>query len=113
MAVNTVIKIESWSDIRELVLMCIGTDKGTWWADPDFGSELWMLRQEGKVDSLTAGRVKQMILDCLAWMKNDKIVSEIECYTERAGKNEIEYLVTIIKPNGDSLSIKEIWDAIK
>ena len=46
--------IESWNDIRELVLMSIGTDKGTWWADPNFGSDLWILRQEGKVTGKTA-----------------------------------------------------------
>lgn len=36
----TIGKIENWSDIRELVLMSIGTDKGRWWAYPEFGSEL-------------------------------------------------------------------------
>ena len=106
-------RIESWADIRELSLMCIGTDRGTWWADPDFGSELWMLRQEGKVDGRTAGRVQQMILDCLEWMKRDGIASDIQCRTEQSGKNEITYSVTVFRPNGDTVMVKDTWDAIK
>jgi hypothetical protein len=50
------IRIEQWVSIEELALMSIGTDKGTWWADPDFGSELWLLKKEGKVDGQTAGK---------------------------------------------------------
>jgi phage gp46-like protein len=105
------VRIEGWADIRELALMCIGTDKGTWWADPSFGSELWMLRQEGKVDSRTAGRVQQMILGCLAWMKEDGLAAGIECRAERAGKNEIAYYVTIARPKGDTVIVKDTWDA--
>ena len=43
-----------------------GTDKGRWWANPDFGSELWLLRQAGKVDGTTAGKVRAMVLECTA-----------------------------------------------
>jgi len=107
------IKIENWADIRELAFMCIGTDKGTWWADPSFGSELWMLRQEGKVDNRTAGRVQQMVLDCLMWMKDDGIASGIECYAERSGKNEIAYAVTIARPKGNPVIVKDTWNAVK
>ena len=113
-AVNeTSIKIENWADIRELVLMCIGTDKGSWWADPSFGSELWKLRQEGKVDNRTAGRLHQMILDCLEWMKEDGITDGIECQAEQTGKDEITYIVTIIRPQGGLVIVKDTWDAVK
>jgi len=107
------VRIENWADIRELVLMCIGTDKGTWWADPSFGSELWKLRQEGKVDSRTAGRVQQMIEDCLMWMKDDGLAASIECHAEQEGKNKIAYSVAVIKPNGDTVMVKDAWDAVK
>ena len=107
------VKVENWTDIRELVLMCIGTDKGTWWADPSFGSELWMLRQEGKVDNRTAGRVQQMIEDCLMWMKEDGLAADVKCYAEQAGKNKIAYSVTVIRPNGDTIMVKDVWDAVK
>ena len=56
--------IEDWTDIRQLILMCVGTDKGRWWANSDFGSGLWLLRQAGKVDGTTAGKVRAMVLEC-------------------------------------------------
>jgi len=107
------VRIEQWADIREIVLMCIGTDKGTWWADPSFGSELWKLRQEGKVDSRTAGRVQQMLEDCLMWMKDDGLAASIECRAEQAGKNEIAYIVLVTRPNGDTVMVKDVWNAVK
>ena len=107
------VRVENWADIRELVLMCIGTDKGTWWADPSFGSDLWKLRQEGKVDNRTSGRVQQMIEDCLMWMKNDGLAASIECQAERVGKNKIAYSITVIKPNGNKVMVKDTWDAVK
>ena len=106
------IRIENWAGIRELVLMCIGTDKGTWWADPAFGSELWILRQEGKVDNQTAGRVQQMILDCLSWMKTDGLATEIECQAERIGKNEIAHVVTIFRPGEETMMVKDVWNGL-
>ena len=110
---EAVTRIENWTDIRELVLMCIGTDRGTWWADPSFGSELWILRQEGNVDNRTAGRVQQMILDCLMWLKDDGLAADIECYAERAGKDEIAYSVTVLRPSGDPVIVKDTWNAVK
>ena len=107
------VKIENWTDIRELVFMCIGTDRGTWRADLAFGSDLWILRQEGKVDSRTAGRVQQMILDCLVWMKNEGIAAEVNCHAERAGKNEIAYIVTVMRPNEEPVIVKDVWNAVK
>jgi phage gp46-like protein len=107
------IKIENWAGIRELVLMCIGTDKGAWWADQSFGSELWKLRQEGKVNNRTVGRVQQMVLECLAWMKTDGLAAGIDCRAEQTGKNEIDYLVTITKHNGDQVRVKDTWYAVK
>jgi len=107
------VRIENWADIQELALMSIGTDKGAWWADPNFGSELWMLRQEGKVDNRTAGRVQQMILDCLMWMKNDGIAADIDCQAEQVGKNEIAYSVKVLRPSGDPIIVKDTWYAVK
>ena len=107
------IRIEQWTDIGELILMCVGTDKGSWWADPYFGSELWALRQEGKVNNQTAGRAQRMILECLMWMKDDGLAADIECRAERAGKNAIAYSVTVTRPNGEPVIIKDVWDAVK
>jgi phage gp46-like protein len=105
--------IENWNDIRELVLMSIGTDKGSWWADPDFGSELYLLREKGMVDGKTAGTFKRMLQECLAWIVDDGLAERIICNAERSGNNEIAYTVEIIQPNGGSLLIKEVWNGIQ
>jgi phage gp46-like protein len=112
-AVSKTVRIEDWTSVRELVLMCVGTDKGSWWADPSFGSELWILRQEGKINNRTAGRVQQMVLGCLLWMKNDGLAADIECFAEQAGKNEIAYCVTVTRPKGDPVVVKDVWNAVK
>jgi len=106
------IRIEQWNDIRELALMSIGTDKGTWWADPDFGSELWLLRKTGKVDGQTAGTLRRMVLESLQWIIQGSLASKIDCTAERAGKNEIRYCVTIFRPGGNNVLITEVWRAV-
>ena len=109
---NKPVTIENWNDIRELALMSIGTDKGSWWADPGFGSELWLLRQGGKVDGRTAGTLRRMLLECTQWLVDDGLVKKIECETERAGKNEIGYRVTFSGTTGSNAEIKGVWNAV-
>jgi phage gp46-like protein len=111
--VNKSIAVENWSDIRELVQMSIGTDKGSWWADPNFGSELFLLRQNGKVDGKTAGNFKRMLRECLAWIVADGIAREINCEAQRTGKNEITYTVETIQPNGGGEFIEEVWNGVQ
>jgi len=107
------VKIEQWANIKELVSMSIGTDKGLWWADPTFGSELWKLKQSGKVNSKTAGTVEQIILESLAWLIADRLVSNITCRAEQTGKNQIAYTVTVLRPDGGQpIIIKDVWNAV-
>jgi len=107
------VRIEQWADIRELVQLSIGTDKGSWWADPRFGSELYLLKENGKVDGKTAGIFKRMLEECLAWIVDDGLAESINCAVERTGKNEIAYTVKIIQPNGDGILIKEVWNGVQ
>jgi phage gp46-like protein len=110
-ALDTV-RIEQWNDIRELALMSIGTDKGTWWADPNFGSELWLLRKNGKVDGQTAGTLRRMVLESLQWIIMGSLAKKIECTAERTGKNEVRYSVTIFRSNENKVLITEVWRAV-
>ena len=105
-------KIENWADIRELALMSIGTDKGSWWADPSFGSDLWKLRQSGKIDAKTIGTVQEIILDSINWLKEDGLVSIITCTAIQSGKNTIAYCVELFRPDGSNIAIKENWNGI-
>jgi len=110
--VNKTVQIEDWNKIKELVSMSIGTDKGSWWADPDFGSELFILRAIGKIDGNTAGTFKRMLQECLAWIITDGLVKRINCSVERTGKNELSYVIEIIQPNNNNVFIKDVWNVI-
>ena len=105
-------KMENWQDIRELVLMSIGTDKGRWWADRDFGSECWKLRQAGKITPETAGTFRQFVLDSVQWLVDDGLASSIECTAEPRGRNVIAYCVTVHRPGGNTIEIQETWNGI-
>ncbi|MDR0451277.1 MAG: phage GP46 family protein [Treponema sp.] len=106
------IRIEQWASIEELVRMSIGTDRGTWFADPAFGSELWLLRKEGKVDGQTAGTLERMVRESLQWLVTDGLALAVDCAAERNGKNRIEYRVTVTRPDGEAVMVKEAWDVI-
>jgi phage gp46-like protein len=109
MAPGNPIRLEQWIDIRELVRMSVGTDKDSWWADPAFGSDLWILRREGKVNGRTAGTFRRMVLECLQWIKDDGLAADIDCRAERSGKNEITYTVTALRPGGDPVTVQDVW----
>jgi phage gp46-like protein len=106
------IRIEQWDSIPELVRMSIGTDKGAWFADPTFGSELWLLKKAGKVDGQTAGTLKRMLRESLQWLVNDGLAATVDCAAERAGKNRIDYQVTVTCPDGSSETVKDRWNVI-
>jgi phage gp46-like protein len=106
------IRIEQWADICELVRMSIGTDKGTWLADPNFGSELWLLKKTGKVDGQTTGTLERMIRESLQWLIKDKLADTVDCTAERNGKSRIDYRVTVARPDGSSVTVKEAWSVI-
>lgn len=104
------LQIESWADIRELVKMSIGTDKGTWWADPGFGSDLWKLNQAGKVDSNTVGYFIQYVLDCLQWLKDDGIAEDVLCTARQEGKTMIAYSVTVLRAKSTPVYLEDIYN---
>jgi phage gp46-like protein len=109
---NNAVKLENWADIKELVQMSIGTDKGSWWADPDFGSNVFTLRANGKVDGKTAGNFQRMVEECLQWLASDGIAESVKCAAERTGKNEISYAVAIKRPRDtEPVLIKDVWNA--
>jgi len=106
------IAVENWNDIRELVRMSIGTNKGTWTAHPDFGSELWLLKKTGKVDGQTAGTLERLIRESLQWLITDGLANTVDCAAERNGKNRIDYCVTVTRPDGSPVIVEEVWSVI-
>jgi phage gp46-like protein len=105
-------RIEQWASIRELVRMSIGTDKGTWFADPSFGSDLWLLKKEGKVDGQTAGKLERIVRESLQWLVDDGMAAVVDCAAERNGKSRMDYRVTVTRPDGSSVEIQEVWNVI-
>jgi phage gp46-like protein len=109
---NKTTTVEGWNHIRELAKMSIGTDKGRWWADPNFGSEIYLLKETGKVDGKTAGTFKRMLQECLAWLVTDGLAKKISCAADRTGRNEISYTVEITRPDGNKSYIKDVWNGV-
>jgi phage gp46-like protein len=105
-------RIEQWASIPELVSMSIGTDKGTWWADPAFGSDLWLLKKEGKVDGQTAGKLERIVRESLQWLVDDGLAVTVDCAAERNGKSRIDYQVTVTRPDGSPVKVQEVWNVI-
>lgn len=106
------VRIEQSFSIDVLVEMSIGTDRGTWWADSEFGSTLWILRKYGKVGPTTAGEVKRAIEAATAWLIQDGLVSAIEVATEQVGKTAIAWAVSITRPDGETTLVKDVWNGI-
>ena len=92
--------------------MSLGTDKGRWYANPDFGSELWLLKKTGKVDGQTAGILQRMAREALRWLVTDGLASGVDCAAQRNGKNRIDYTVTVTRPGGSQITITEVWDVV-
>ena len=92
--------------------MSIGTDKGRWWADKDFGCELWKLKQSGKITPNTIGTFRRMVLESLQWIKDDGLASRIEFVAEQQGRNTSAYCVTVVRPDGNTLEVKEVWNGV-
>lgn len=104
-------RIESGTDIRTLVQMTLGTDRGLWWADPDFGSDLWRLRQSGKLGPDVAAKVEAEIKRALAWLVSDSVVQSIAVSTRIADKTRIDYAARVTRDQ-ETLLIEGVWDAV-
>lgn len=86
-------------DIQELVTMSLftwrraldgdvlpeGASRQGWFADPEFGSRLWLLSY-GKVDTAALANAKTYVLEALQWMIDDGILASVEVETERASR---------------------------
>jgi phage gp46-like protein len=105
-------RIEQWASIQELVRMSIGADKGAWFADPSFGSDLRLLKKEGKADGQTAGKLERIVRESLQWLVDDGLAATVDCAAERNGKSRIDYRVTVTQPDGSSVEIQEVWNVI-
>ncbi|WGK68369.1 phage GP46 family protein [Candidatus Haliotispira prima] len=94
--------------ITDLIEMSIGTEKGSWFANPEFGSQLHTVE---KVESKTASIVKSMIVAATQWLADDGLVLSLEVETERSGRDQISWRVTVAKPDGGGELLEGVWQA--
>ncbi len=104
--------LEAWRSVATLLAMSIGTNRGTWWADPAFGSDLYLLRQTRKVTTKTVNDVRQELIRCTAWVKTDGLVKEIEGDRPAGRPHEIDYLVKAFRPDGTEEMVEGVWSAL-
>lgn len=105
-------RLEDFDSIAQLVEMILGTDRGRWWADPSFGSDLWLIRARGKIDETTDLDVfRRVAEEALAWLISDGIADRIEVTPQRSA-SVIRYTVTVFSPNGSKAEIKGEFDVL-
>lgn len=104
------INLNNYQDIRYLVLMNINSNKSSWWADNNFGSNLFLI-QKSKISKYTANEVKRIISDSLEWIVKDNLAKSINVNTE-IEKNRINWIVEIIKPDGENELIEGVWNNV-
>jgi len=81
--------------------MSLAVEKGSWWLNPDFGSELPKLRRE-KANEATARLVKSYVLAALKWMVAAGKLTSVTVTTEVV-KSRINYLVVALAANSAEL----------
>lgn len=59
-------------------------DRSGWWADPDFGARLWLLRREALTDAVVI-RAKELATEALQVLVDDGICQSFAVETARSG----------------------------
>ena len=94
--------------ISELVKMSLGSNKGSWWADPGFGSQIYRIE---KVDSRTPALFQSYCTEALQWLLDEALAAEIRIGAERRGRSAIAYRIEISRPNGETELLESVWQA--
>jgi len=106
--------LEKYAELEQIVGMTLGTDRGKWWADTEFGSDLWLIRARGQVDEATDLDVfRRVCEEALTWMATDGLVDEISVAPERKDKNTISYVVTLLLPDGKTLYVEGEFNVLQ
>ncbi len=92
--------------ISDLVQMSLGTHKGSWWADPAFGSQIYRIE---KVDSRTPALFQSYCIAALQWLLDDALAAGIRVETERRGRGGIAYRIEVTRPGGETELLEAIW----
>jgi len=107
-------QLENYTALEQIVGMTLGTDRGRWWADTEFGSDLWLIRARGHVDETTDLDVFRRICEeALAWMITDGLVKEISVSPARKDKTTISYQVSLLLPTGKTVYVEGEFNVLQ
>ena len=102
------IDLNKYNNIEYLVSMSIYSNKNKWWADNDFGSDLFA--KKDKLSRETQNEVKRIITDSLEWIVEDGLAKDIKVDTEIENKSRLNYSVLVRKPDDNTEIIKGVWN---
>jgi phage gp46-like protein len=83
-----------------------------WWADPAFGSRLWLLTREKQIPQ-TLNRARQYAEQALQWLLDDGIAATITVTTEWVRMGFLGISVVITKPDGLIAQYSYTWDQVR
>lgn len=96
----------------------LNTDnKKGWWADlisepieDEIGSRLWVIETNGKVNADAVIDMKIFIQEAFQWAIDDGLAKSVIASSERIENNRIEGSVNILRPDGQNIPLKFLWD---
>lgn len=62
-----------------------GMGRQGWFADPDFGSRLWLLYR-AKLNTETLARAKAYVLEALRWLVTEGVLSKVDAEVTRTAR---------------------------
>lgn len=83
-------------------------DRRGWWADPTFGSRLWLLDRSKQVDD-TLKRAKDYCEEALQWLLDDEVVASIDVETSFPQPGMLGIVLTVRKQDGTLQSFEFDW----
>jgi len=106
-----VIALEMGDELLAAIWLSISVKKGSWWANRDFGSEVYKLRR-AKYSETTKMKCKNYVEDSLAWLKTtgraDSIDVTVSDWLDTAGKiRGIVFQAVITKPDKTTVTFED------
>jgi phage gp46-like protein len=89
-----------------------GYDRSGWWADPTFGSRLWLLRRSPLTDAVVA-KAKEYATEALQDLVTDGLFSSFEVETARNG-DALGMSITIYRDGQTPalLTYQDLWASL-
>ena len=94
------ISLFTWRRAEADDLVPEGQGPQGWWADPTFGSKLWLLRGQ-PIDNRILSRARAYCEQALAWVVTDGIASAVNVEVEKAARGQVSIKVEVVRPRGE------------